>query len=108
MKFQPGSPGRLSGTRNKLTNRVIEDILVDWRDNGPAAIKTMRTEDPSAYVRVVCSILPKELTVENVTSDLSDDDLDELIASIKQRLLEQRQQAALPQPKIIEHTHESA
>jgi hypothetical protein len=58
-------------------------------------------EDPGGFVRAVIGTLPKEFTVETVTSDLTDDDLDTLIANIKQRLVEQRQ--ALPEPKVIEH-----
>jgi hypothetical protein len=78
--------GRPLGARTKLTQKVLEDILADWRDNGPAAIKAMRIEDPAGYCRVVCSTLPKELTVETVNSDLAeltDEELADAIAHIR-------------------------
>jgi hypothetical protein len=103
--FLPGhSPGRPAGVRNKLNTEALNDLLAEWREGGRAAVKIFRMEDPGGFVRAVLGTLPKELTIDHVTSDLSDDDLDTLIANIKQRLLEQRQ--ALPEPRIIEHEPE--
>jgi ATP-dependent DNA ligase len=39
---------------------VLEDLLADWAEGGAAAVKMMRVERPAEYVRVMCSILPKE------------------------------------------------
>ena len=55
----------------------------------------MRIERPAEYVRVMCSILPKELIFDQGISDLDDDELDELLAGLHQRLLEVREQQAL-------------
>jgi hypothetical protein len=100
MKFQPGNRagGRPAGARNRLSKRLLEDLLVDWEEHGPAAIEIMRREDPSAYVRVMVSTLPKEFTVETALADLSDDDIDNLIGQIKNHMLEARREA----PKLIE------
>jgi len=59
--------GRKPGSRNKLCRAVLEDLMADWAEGGAAAIKMMRIEQPAAYVRVMCSILPKELILENST-----------------------------------------
>jgi hypothetical protein len=100
MRFRPGNPGggRPAGARNKLNARFLEDLLADWHAHGKKAIELMRVEDPSAYVRVVASTLPKEFTVETALAELSDDDVDDLIGRLKQHMLETRKQS----PMLIE------
>lgn len=87
--WRPGS-GRPKGARNKFSRRVVEDLLRDWEEGGPGAIKRMRVMDPSGYVKVCASLLPRELTVETALADLSDDDIDDLIEQIKQHMIEAR------------------
>ena len=78
-----GRGGRPPGSRNKLCRRVLEDLLVDWAEGGAAAIKMMRIERPAEYVRVMCSILPKELIFENsAVTELDDDELDHMISDV--------------------------
>jgi hypothetical protein len=87
-RIMPGSgSGRPLGTRNKLTARIIEDVLESWRKNGPAALEITFREQPAVYLRTVVSILPKELIVEDVMSDVSDEQLDELMHKIREHLL---------------------
>jgi hypothetical protein len=90
--------GRTKGSRNKLSAQVIEDILAEWREHGPAAIRIMRIEEPGAFVRVVVSTLPKELIVESAMADLDDEELDALIDQLKHIAIASRQEA----PMLIE------
>ena len=90
-----GKGGRPKNSRNKLCRAVVEDLLNDWADGGAAAIKIMRMEDPSAYVRAMVSIIPKEILFQSGMADLDDDSLDELIVHIRERLLVERQEQAL-------------
>src|SRR5690606_29731991 len=55
--------GRPKGSRNKLGEAFLEDMLADWEANGPAAIREVRETKPDAYLKVVASILPKDLNV---------------------------------------------
>lgn len=73
--------GRPKGSRNKLGEAFIEKLHEDFLEFGDSAIVQVRTEDPSTYLRVVASILPKEL---NITSsvDLSDEQLDKRIREL--------------------------
>jgi hypothetical protein len=64
--------------------------FADWEEHGADAVKIMRAEDPSGYVRVMVSTLPKEFTVETALADLSDDDIDDLIGQIKRHMIENR------------------
>ena len=87
--------GRKPGSRNKLCRAVLEDLMADWAEGGAAAIKMMRIEQPAAYVRVMCSILPKELIFENSTiTELDDAELDHMIEMLRERALAARQEQA--------------
>lgn len=79
-----GNPaGRPKGARNKLGEAFIEDMLADWEANGPAAIVQVRKEKPDAYLKVVASILPKDLNVNiNQTDHMTDEQLIERIRSL--------------------------
>lgn len=79
-----GNPtGRPKGARNKLGEAFIEDMLVDWEANGPAAIVKVRTERPDTYLKVVASILPRDLNVNiNQTDHMTDEQLLERIRTI--------------------------
>jgi hypothetical protein len=62
-------------------------------------------ERPAEYVRVMCSILPKELIFENsAVTELDDDELDHMITMLRERALAVRQEQALemvPAPKLL-------
>jgi len=81
---QSGNPaGRPKGARSKLGEAFIEDMLADWEANGPAAIVKVRTEKPDAYLKVVASILPKDLNVNfNPADTMTDEQLIERIRSL--------------------------
>lgn len=50
-----------------------------------AAMDDMRHEKPAEYVRVMFSILPKELTVERAVEGLEDEELELLLAEMRER-----------------------
>ena len=61
---ESGNPaGRPLGSRNKLSESVIQDIAADWAMGGPDTIARVRMTDPATYFRVVASILPKDVLV---------------------------------------------
>lgn len=63
--FKPGQSrnpaGRPKGSRNKLGEAFLEDMLADRGANVPAAIRKVRDEKPDAYLKVVASILPHQI-----------------------------------------------
>jgi hypothetical protein len=100
MRFQKGNAysangngsGRPLGSRNKLCRAVLEDLLADWAEGGIAAIRMMRIENPSAYCKMMASILPKELLFESgAVTELDDnalDRIDEFLMGLHQQMIE--------------------
>ena len=80
-KGQSGNPkGRPKGSRSKLSEAFLTNLFEDWEQHGVAAIKAVRSDKPDVYLRIVASILPKDLNVNvNKYEDLSDEELVERI-----------------------------
>jgi hypothetical protein len=99
MKFEPGNTvgkGRPRGSRNRLTARIFEDVLSHWNEpiegrnisKGIAALEVMRKEKPAEYVKIVTSLLPKELVFSDSTvQDLNDEQIDTLIMTLRRQVL---------------------
>ena len=68
-RFQPGNPGRPKGARNKLGEEFIQALYDDFKTGGVEAIQKMRAEKPNEYVKVIASLLPKHVKVEDATLD---------------------------------------
>jgi Family of unknown function (DUF5681) len=75
---ESGNPaGRPLGSRNKLSESVIQDIAADWAIGGAETIARVRMTDPATYFRVVASILPKDVLVnvqQQTPGNLSSED----------------------------------
>lgn len=72
----PGGPGRAKGSRNALGEDFLKALHDDFKLNGEAAIQSMRADKPAEYVKVIASILPKELNVKiDPIEELTDDEL---------------------------------
>lgn len=89
--FEPGQSGnpagRPKGARNKLGEQFIQDLYASWQEHGPATLEAVRTEKPDVYVKVVASILPKELNVKvSELDELSDAELDRRITALADAL----------------------
>jgi hypothetical protein len=75
-QFKPGQGGRRKGSRNKLGEDFIQALADDFERHGAEVIERVRVEKPEAYIKVVASLLPKDLNL-NVSKydDLTDEQL---------------------------------
>lgn len=83
-----GNPnGRPKGSRNKLGEAFLTDLYADWQDHGVEVIARVRDEKPDAYLKVVASILPKQLEIKEGAFDgLGDEELAALVAAARSAL----------------------
>lgn len=82
-QFKPGNPGRPKGARNKLGEAFIEAMHADFEEHGTEVIARVRADKPDQYLKVIASILPKDLNVNiNNMDDLTDDQLIERIRQL--------------------------
>ena len=79
---QSGNPkGRPKGSRNKLSEDFFRDLCDAWQAFGKPALMTMAWTNPIEFVRVVASLIPRELeATATVTERMSDAQLEAIIA----------------------------
>lgn len=69
--------GRPKGSRNKLAEKFLADVLNEWQSHGAVAVSDMREKNPGDFVKMIAGLLPKDVNL-NLTdnfSELSDDEL---------------------------------
>ena len=75
-RFEPGRSGnprgRPRGSRNKLAEAFLHDLLSEWAEHGTDAVRCVREDDPAAFLRVVAVIVrnvdePPPDDVKNLT-----------------------------------------
>jgi hypothetical protein len=94
--------GRKKGSRDKLGRDFFQALSEDFAEHGRGVITIVRNEDPGLYLRIVASTMPKEFTVERVTSELSDDELDEMIIREREQIAKSREQPLLIEAKLAD------
>lgn len=79
----PKSPGRPVGARNKLGEAFIQALHEDFEEHGVVAIQTVRAQKPDQYLKVIASLLPKDVNLNvNNEIEMTDDELRERIRSL--------------------------
>jgi hypothetical protein len=63
---------------------LLNSLVADFEQYGAAAVKIMRVERPAEYIKVIASLLPRELQVqENALAGMSDEELAEHLAAVR-------------------------
>lgn len=99
----PGQSGNPKGSkgyahlRDTLAKDVFSGLVADFRRHGQQAIVRLRQRDVAAYMRVVVSLIPKEVHVSasGPLDDLTDQELAALVYAAKKAAAKA---AALPKP----------
>lgn len=84
--------GRTKGSRNRFAEAFVNDFLNDWEQHGSETIGRVREEDPSTYVRVGVSIIPKDFNInsqneanlDKLLDQFDDDELQQFIDGVRE------------------------
>jgi len=88
-RFQTGNTGggRPKGSRNKLGEEFLAALHDDFAAHGRTAIERVREEKPADYMKVIASILPKDLNLNlNPAGELTDEELRDRIRTLSEQL----------------------
>jgi hypothetical protein len=65
-------------------DRKVASLYADWCKHGVAAIEKVRQERPADYLKIIASIIPKEVHVrERSLEDMSDEELSAMIDMLR-------------------------
>lgn len=85
-RFKPGQSGnpagRPKGSRHKLGEDFLSALYADFQQHGPSAIAKVRERKPEVYLKVVASLLPREVKLDAPDlRELSDAELMAIISA---------------------------
>ena len=73
-------PGRMKGSRNKLSADFVDALRVTFEQYGIEAMRIAVVEEPVQFLKIIASVLPKEIQIDdNSLKDIPNDQLDAFI-----------------------------
>ena len=91
-----------AGTKRALTNKVLREIFDHWNEieektgktRGQMSTTHLFRSEPGNYARLIASLLPKDVSVETAAGEMDEDQIDDVIARVQERLLDVRAREA--------------
>ena len=78
-QFRPGQSGnpagRPVGARQKLEELFIADLHASWQERGNQAITAALDKDPVGYLKVIASLMPKQIEPNEGLDGINRDEL---------------------------------
>jgi hypothetical protein len=83
--------GRPKGSKHALSEEFIAALCDDFKQHGATVIEKVREEKPADYLRVVASVVPKDITVnsDDPYGDMTDEELRDTLARVRTHIAEQ-------------------
>jgi hypothetical protein len=89
-RFKPGQVtnpgGKPVGARNALQGDFMRELAKDFAEHGVSAIVETRTTQPAQYMKIIASLMPKELEIKRPLEEMTDDDLIAGVAALQSYL----------------------
>src|SRR5437764_9423807 len=105
---QSGNPrGRPKGARNRLGEEFLAELYNAFVANGRAAIERVAEEDPAAFLRIVASLVSKDISIDRKLdagplSDFTDEELEALLYAVRNAVAKAENTSASV-PQISDH-----
>ena len=65
----PGGPGRPLGSKNKLSEYFLHELADHFEKYGREAIERVFDDRPGEYLRIIATLIPKEMLLEVATEE---------------------------------------
>lgn len=86
-RWVQGNGGRPKGSRNRISEAFLKALSDDFDEHGVATIETVRVEKPHEYLKIIASLLPKQVEIKEGAFDgISDDELAALVVAARSAL----------------------
>jgi hypothetical protein len=86
-RFKPGQSGNPAGNpaslRQKLEANFTRELKDDFEKHGKEALVACRKQKPDVYIKVIASMMPKQLEVKRPLEEIADDQLAEAVAALQ-------------------------
>ncbi len=63
------------GVRHNFSKRFLLDVFDDWRNHGSEVLAAVRRDEPATYLRIMASLVPKTLQIEDSNDGKSSSEL---------------------------------
>ena len=94
---KPG-PGRPRGSRDKLSQALIDVLSADFEKHGQDVVRRVREKQPGLYLNAMISLAPRVMQQDrSIFNDISDAELalmEEFLVASRARLVRQIEHAA--------------
>ena len=108
-QFKPGlSPnpgGKPVASRNKLQGDFLRDLANDFEAHGKKAIIKCREDKPDVYIKVIASLMPKELEITRPLDGLNEEELIAAVAALQSFVNSQSIGSGISVASVSQSTH---
>lgn len=108
-QFKPGNcanpGGKPVGSRNRLQGDFLRELSADFELHGKSAIIECRMTKPDVYVRMIASLMPKELEITRPLDGLNEEELIAAVAALQSFVSSQGIGSGISVAPVSQSTH---
>ena len=108
-QFKPGNNANPGGkpvaSRNRLQGDFLRDLANDFELHGKKAIIECRETKPEIYIKVIASLMPKELEITRPLDGLNEEELIAAVAALQSFVNSQSIGSGISVAPISQSTH---